>query len=115
MAKVEIFPLKEELNIGTCKMFIENGILRGREMVEAAVIRGDCKETLISLDLLRKLDLVHATFPLHTISDYKNSKTNKKFSVYSSLYKIQQNLFEESRKMKARTRECRKLREERDV
>ena len=93
-------------------MFIENEVFGSRKMAEAAVIIGDCKETLISLDLLKKWDLIHATFPHQTISDYINSKTNKKFSAYSSVYKLQQNLFEESRKMKAPSRRCGKFRED---
>ena len=64
--KTEIIHLKEELNIveasgktldviGTCKMFLENEILGSREMVEAAAIEGEgSKETLISLDLLKR-------------------------------------------------------------
>ena len=58
--KAEVIQLTEELDIidasgkflavlGTCKIFIENKFLGGRKMVEAAVIQGDRKETLISL------------------------------------------------------------------
>ena len=39
-------------------MFLENDVSDGRNMVEAAVIEGEGhKETLISLDLLKKWDL----------------------------------------------------------
>ena len=83
--KSEIVPLKKELDIieasgksleviGTCKMFIENEILGGRKMVEAAMIRGDSKEALISLNLLKKWDLIHATFTLIIIYKRINMK-----------------------------------------
>ena len=87
--KTEIVPLKEDLDIiealgksleviGTCKMFIKFEILGGRKMVEAAVIHGDSKERLISLQLLKKWNLIHNSFPHQTISDYIISKSNKK-------------------------------------
>ena len=58
----EVKPLHEDLEIidasgkpmeilGTIKMFIDNRILGGRKLVEAAVIQGDKKETLISLKI----------------------------------------------------------------
>ena len=62
--KGEIISLREEPNIveasrktlevmGTYKMFLENEVLGGRKMVEAAVIKGKgSKETLISLEQL---------------------------------------------------------------
>ena len=67
--KAEIIPLREEVNIveasgkileviATCKMFLEDDVSGGRNMVEAAVIEGEGhKETLISLDPLKKWDL----------------------------------------------------------
>ena len=65
----EVMPLTQDLDIidasgrslailGTCKMFIDNRILGGQTMVEAAVIQGERKETLISLQLLKKWDIV---------------------------------------------------------
>ena len=58
----EVKPLNEDLEIidasgkpmeilGTIKMFIDNRILGGWKLVEAAVIQGDKKETLISLKI----------------------------------------------------------------
>lgn len=94
--KTEIVPQKEDLDIiealgksleviGTCKMFIENKILGGRKMVEAAVIHGDSKETLVSLQLLKKRDLIHDSFPHQTISDYIISKSKKIRSILIAL------------------------------
>ena len=60
--------------IGTIHMYIDNRVLGGRKLVEAAVVESDKKETLISLDLLKKWDLVHDSFPFQTMSDYLNSK-----------------------------------------
>ena len=97
--------------LGTCKMFIENKILGGRKMVEAAVIQGDRKETLISLQLLKKWDLIHDSFPHQTISDYIVNKSNKKYTAYSMHYELHSNIYEENRKLKPPSRVCRKLRE----
>ena len=108
---VEVKPLSGNLEIidasgkpmdilGTIKMYIDNKILGGRKLVEAAVIESDKKETLISLDLLKKWDLVHDSFPFQTVSDYINSKKNKCLKAYSTLYDFQSNLYEESREVK---------------
>ena len=58
--------------IGTIKMYINNDVLGGRKFLEAAVTRSNKKETLISLSLLKKWDLLHDTFPYQTISDVIN-------------------------------------------
>ena len=66
---IEVKPLTGSLEIidtsgkaleilGTTRMFIYNPILGGAKLVEAAVIRGDKKETLISLQMLKKWDLI---------------------------------------------------------
>ena len=81
----ELMPLKQKLEmldasnrimetIGTTRIYIDNEVLGGRKYVEAAVIRSKKKETLISLGLLKKWDLVHESFPFQTISDYVYSK-----------------------------------------
>ena len=58
-------------------MFLEAEVLGGRKMVEAAVIKGEgIKETPISLELLKKWDLIHSTFPHQTIADYVDRKLN---------------------------------------
>ena len=56
--------------IGTARIYINNDVLRVRKYVEAAVTRSNKKETLISLSLLKKWDLVNDSFPHQTISDY---------------------------------------------
>ena len=68
--------------IGTIKMFIDNQVLGGRKLVEAAVVRSNKKETLISLNLLKKWDIVHDTFPHQTVSDFIESKKNKVFKAF---------------------------------
>ena len=71
---IEVKPLTGSLEIidasgnaldilGTTRMFIDSQILGGRKLVEAAVIRGNKKETLISLQLLKHWDLIHESFP----------------------------------------------------
>ena len=71
-------PLKQKLEmldasnrimeiIGTPRIFIESDILGGRKCVEAAVIEGEKKETLISLQLLKRWDLINNSFPYQTI------------------------------------------------
>lgn len=80
---IEVKPLKEKLEmldasnrimeiIGTARIYIDNEVLGGHKCVEAAVIESEKKETLISLGLLKKWDLLHDSFPFQTISDYVN-------------------------------------------
>ena len=83
--------------LGTIKMYIDNKILRGRKLVETAVIES---ETLNNLELLKRWDLVHDSFPFQTVCDYINSKKNKCLKAYSTLYDVQSNLYEESREVK---------------
>ena len=96
----------------TIRMYINNKILGGRKLIEAAVIESDKKETLISLDLLKKWDLVHDSFPFQTVSDYINSKKNKCMKAYSTLYDFHSNIYEESREVRKLSRKCNKFREE---
>ena len=91
-------------------MFINNEILGGR--VEAAVIEGKKKETLISLQLLKRWDLIHESFPNQTISDDIESRTNKRFQAYSSLYEFHSALHEGSMDVAPPSKACRKLKEE---
>ena len=73
--------------VGTARIYINNDVLGGRKYVEAAVTRSNKKETLISLGLLKKWDLVHDSFPHQTILDYIYSKQrNKALKTYSSVY-----------------------------
>ena len=72
--KLEIIDASDRIMeiIGTIKMYINNDVLGGRKFLEAAVTRSNKKETLISLSLLKKWDLLHDTFPYQTISDVIN-------------------------------------------
>ena len=47
-----------------------------------------------------------------TISDYIDKKLNKKYSAYSTLYNLQQSVYQESRIMRETSNKCKKLREE---
>ena len=70
--KAEIKPLRKTLTIievsgksleglGIVKMFLEADVLGGRKLAEASVTEEEgSKETLISLDLLKKWDLIDA-------------------------------------------------------
>ena len=80
--------------------------------MEAAVVESNKKETLISLDLFKKWDFVHDSFPFQTVSDYLNSKKNKCMKAYSSAYDFHSNLYEESREVRKPSRKCSKLRED---
>ena len=71
--------------IGIVKMFINNRVLGGHKKVEAAVMQGERKETLISIQLLKKWDILHDSFPFQTVSDYIVSKNNKLYQAYSCL------------------------------
>ena len=59
------------MDIGTIRMYIDNRVLGGRKLVEAAVVESNMKETLISLDLLKKWDLVHESFLFQTVFQRK--------------------------------------------
>ena len=95
---IEVKPLKEKLVmldasnrimevIGTARIYIDNQVLGGRKCVETAVIESSKKETLISLGLLKKWDLLHESFPFQTISDYVNqNRRNKSHKAYSTTY-----------------------------
>ena len=113
----EVMPLTKNLDIidalgrsleiiGIVKMFINNRVLGGRKMVEAAVIQGERKEMMISIQLFKKWDILHDSFPFQTVSDYIVSKDNKQYQAYSTSYQLHSSLFEESRKLKAPSRVC---------
>ena len=79
--------------------------------MKAAVTRSDKKETLISLSLLKKWDLLHDSFPYQTVSDYIYSKRNKVMKAYSSTYNFHLSIYEENRPLKETFSKCNKLRE----
>ena len=99
--------------IGTARIYINNDVLGGRKYVEAAVTRSKKKETLISLSLLKKWDLVHDSFPNQTISDYIYSKQrNRSLKAYSTLYNFNAGIYEEHRPLKPPSSKCNKLRDQ---
>ena len=55
--------------------------------------------------------MIHESFPNQTISDYIESKTNKHYQAYSSLYQFH-SAYEGSRDVKPPSKACRKLKEE---
>ena len=73
--------------IGTITVFLSAQVLgERRRMVQAAVLRGNMvdREVLLSLQLLKKWDLVHDSFPNQTVSSYFYS--NKHIKQYSARY-----------------------------
>ena len=84
----------------------------GRKLVKVAVIRGDKKETLISLQLLKNWDLIHESFPNQTLNDYIELTTNKSYQAYSSWYEIFSQLYEGSRDVKPSSKACQNLQDE---
>ena len=85
-------------------MFLESDNLNGRRMIDCAVIDGGkSKETFISIDYLKKWNLLHQTFPLETIDDYveRKSKNNRYSTLYSRLSnQLESSLYQESRSVK---------------
>ena len=73
--------------------------------------RSNKKETLISLSLLKKWDLLQETFPYQTISDFIDAKRNKVLKAYSPAYDFHLSLYEENRSLKKPSSKCIKLRE----
>ena len=77
--------------VGTCEFYILSQVLATKKRrVKAAVLEGNDleREILISMDLLKKWDMIHPTFPAKNINDYINSlnkPTKKKH--YSSAYR----------------------------
>ena len=89
---------------GSVRMFSESDNLNGRRLIDCAVIDGGKnKETLISIDYLKKWNLIHQTFTLETIDDYleRKFKNNKYSTLYSRLSnKLEPSLYQESRGVK---------------
>ena len=79
--------------------------------MEATVVRSNKKETLISLNLLKKWDIVHDTFLHQTVSYYIESRKNKVFKAYSPAYDFHSSLYEDNRELRKPSSKCSKLRE----
>ena len=96
--------------MGTIKTYLECEVLGGRKLIESAVIEGEgASEVLVSLGLMKKWDLIHDTFPAETVSDFLQRKINKTKIAYSSRYSFDSSIYNESRKLKEPSKDCKKL------
>ena len=70
-------------------------------MINCAVIDGGgSQETLISLEYLKKWNLLHKTFPHESINKFVVRKYLNKYSAfYTSLSNLETSLYQESRKI----------------
>ena len=61
--------------IGSSVLFLEAENMKGRRMIECAVIEGNgAREILISLEYLKRWGIVHETFPCENLDDYLSRK-----------------------------------------
>ena len=85
-------------------------------MIKCAVIdAGTSRETLISIEYLKKWNLLHPTFPFDSVDNYveRKSKDNKYTALYTNLSnELESALYQESRRCKEPPAECEKLRED---
>ena len=95
-------------------MFIEADNLGGRRMINCAVIGGEgSKETLISLEYLKKWNLLLNTFPFESIDKFVERKYLNKYSAYyTNFSNLETSLYQESRKIKEPSKKCNQMREE---
>ena len=64
--------------IGSAIIFLEADNIKGRRMIECAVIDGNgARETLISLDSLKKWGILHDTFPHENLDDFISKKISQ--------------------------------------
>ena len=102
--------------LGTVRMFLESNNLNGRHMIKCTVIEaGTSREILISIEYLKKWNLLHPTFLFESVDNYveRKSKDNKYSAVYTNLSnKLESSLYQESRVCKEPSAECKKLRED---
>ena len=125
--KMEIEPIREVSEIiqadgeslkllGSCRMFLKSDNLGGRRMIDCAVIdRGKSKETLISIDYLKKRNVRHQIFPNESINDYIERKylINRYSAYYTCLSnQMESTLYQESRAIREPSKQCKQLRED---
>ena len=72
--------------LGPCRIFLESDDLGGRRIIYCAVLnRGKRKETIISIDYLKKWNLLYQTVPIESVDDYIERKyLNNKYSAYNT-------------------------------
>ena len=69
-----------------------------KKKIEAAVLAGGKdREILVSLKNLKKMGLIHETFPHQTVKDYFITYSNKNEKSYSSVYKAQTEYYTKSK------------------
>ena len=85
--------------IATCTLYLSCQATRDRKKkIEAAVLAGGKdREILVSLKNLKKMGLIHKTFPHQTVNDYFLSYSNKNVKSYSSVYKAQTEYYSKSK------------------
>ena len=100
--------------IGSVILYLEAENMKGRRRIECAVIEGNgVREMLISLEYLKRWNIVHSTFPRENLDDYLLRKYfNKQTAYYSESLNLNKNLYEVDREIKEPSERCRKKREE---
>ena len=73
-------------------------------MLECAVIYGnESRETLISLEMMKKWGILHPTFPNEIIEDFVNRKyLNKNTCYYTDVLNLGNYIYAEGRTMKGK-------------
>ena len=100
--------------IGSVILYLEAENMKGRRRIECAVIEGNgAREMLISLEYLKRWNIVHSTFPRENLDDYLSRKYfNKQTAYYSESLNLNKNLYEVDREIREPSERCRKKREE---
>ena len=83
-------------------------------MLECAVIDGNgSRETLISLEYLKKWGILHEMFPYENLEDFVNRKyLNKSTVYYTDVSNLNQNLYSVDRTSREASQQCKDKREE---
>ena len=95
-------------------IFLEAENIKGRRMIECAVIEGNgAKEILINLEYLKKLGILHESFPHENLDDSITRKyLNKSTAYYSDVLNLNTNLYAVNRTIREPSQQCKKMREE---
>jgi len=123
--KMKLNPVKEPFEIiqadgtplrliGSATIFLESDNLKGRRMLKCAVIDGNrSRETLISLEYLKKRGILHAMFPYENLEDFVNRKyLNKHTAYYSDVLNLNNNSYTIDRTTREPSQYCKDKREE---
>ena len=99
--------------IGSAILYLEAENMKGRRRIECAVIEGNgAREMLISLEYLKRWNIVHSTFPRANLDDYLSRKYfNKQTAYYSESLNLNKNLYEVDREIREPSEKCRRKRE----